>query len=150
MSIGGALAKAGPASLLLAFILYSTVVLAVNSCLAEMVSYLPVSSSFIRFAGRWVDDAYGFAVGYNFFIYEAILIPFEMTAFGLVLTFWTDKIPVAAVVAFLIALYAGLNVFTVSYFGEAEFWLACGKVFLIIGLLQRTSIHTSKAHHLQV
>ncbi|KIW04922.1 uncharacterized protein PV09_04091 [Verruconis gallopava] len=134
VSIGGSLVKAGPASLLLAFILYSTVVLSVNSCLAEMVTYLPISSSFIRFAGRWVDDAFGFAVGYNFFIYEAVLIPFEMTAFAILLTFWTDQIPVAATVAFLIVLYAFLNFFAVSYYGEAEFWLACGKVFLIIGL----------------
>ena len=62
-----------------------------------------------------------------------VLVPFEMTAFALVLTFWTDKIPVAAVVAFLIVLYAGLNLFTVAYFGEAEFWLAGGKVILIVG-----------------
>lgn len=64
-----------------------------------------------------------------------VLVPFEITAFALVLTFWTDKIPVAAVVAVLILLYAALNVFTVKYFGEAEFWLASGKVLLILGTI---------------
>ena len=73
-----------------------------------------------------------------------------MTAFAMVLTFWTDKIPVAAVVAFLIVLYASLNIFAVSYYGEAEFWLACGKVFLIIGLAWKRSTKTSKADLLQV
>ena len=47
--------------------------------MAEMVSYLPISSPFIRFAGRYVDEAFGFAAGWNFFVFEAILVPFEIT-----------------------------------------------------------------------
>lgn len=39
-----------------------------------MVTYLPISSPFIRFAGRYVDDAFGVAAGYNFFVFEAILV----------------------------------------------------------------------------
>lgn len=42
-------------------------------CLAEMVTYLPISSPFIRFAGRYVDEAFGFAAGWNFFVFEAIV-----------------------------------------------------------------------------
>jgi amino acid transporter len=30
--------------------------------MAEMVTYLPISSPFIRFAGRYADEAFGFAV----------------------------------------------------------------------------------------
>lgn len=45
-----------------------SVVLAVTTCMAEMVTYLPISSPFIRFAGRYVDEAFGFAAGMeNFF-----------------------------------------------------------------------------------
>jgi amino acid transporter len=47
----------------------------------------------------------GFWVGWNFFLYEAFLIPFEISALNLVLTYWSDKIPVAAVVAVCIVLY---------------------------------------------
>lgn len=43
-----------------------------------MVTYLPISSPFIRFAGRFVDDAFGVAAGWNFFVFEAALVPFEM------------------------------------------------------------------------
>jgi amino acid transporter len=32
----------------------------VNNCLAEMTVYQPVSGGFIRLAGEWVDDAFGF------------------------------------------------------------------------------------------
>jgi amino acid transporter len=44
-----------------------------------MVTYLPVASPFITFAGRYVDDAFGVAAGYNFFIFEAAMVPFEVT-----------------------------------------------------------------------
>lgn len=106
VSIGGGLAKGGPANLLLGYSLHALMVCLINNSLAEMVCYMPVGGSFIRMAGRWVDDALGFLAGWNFFLYEAILIPFEITALNLVLTFWTDKIPVAAICIIVILLYA--------------------------------------------
>ncbi|KAF3156406.1 hypothetical protein TWF106_008076 [Orbilia oligospora] len=109
VAIGRGLALGGPASLFLGFTLWSTVVLCVNNCLAEMVSYLPISSPFIRFAGRFVDEAFGVATGYNFFIFEAMMVPFEIVA-------------------------------TIKWYGEAEFWMALGKVILIVGLLIFTFI----------
>ena len=48
----------------------------INNCLAEMTVAYPVSGGFIRLAGHFVDDALGFAVGWNFLLYEALLIPF--------------------------------------------------------------------------
>ncbi len=69
--------------------------------------------------------------GWNFYIYEALLIPFEITALCTVLGFWRDDIPLAAVIAFAIVLYAILNVLAVKLYGEAEFWLSGGKVILI-------------------
>lgn len=33
--------------------------------MAEMATYLPLSSPFIRFAGRYVDDAFGVAAGWK-------------------------------------------------------------------------------------
>jgi amino acid transporter len=83
-------------------------------------------------AGHWVDDALGFMAGWNFFLYEALLIPFEITALNLVLRFWRDDIPVAAVCAAVIVLYAASNVLAVKAYGEAEFWLSGGKVLLIL------------------
>ncbi|KAK6073958.1 General amino acid permease AGP2-like protein 2 [Seiridium cupressi] len=131
VSIGGGLMKGGPASLLLAYTFYSCLLGLVNNCMAEMATLHPVSGGFIRMAGKWVDDAFGFMAGWNFFFYEALLIPFEITALNLVLTYWRDDIPVAAVCAACIVLYGLLNVLAVKAYGEAEFWLSGGKVFLI-------------------
>ncbi|KAL5330298.1 hypothetical protein ACEPPN_003824 [Leptodophora sp. 'Broadleaf-Isolate-01'] len=92
---------------------------------------MPVSASFIRHAGHWVDDAFGFMAGWNFFFYEAILVSFEIVALNLVLTFWRDDIPVAAVFCGCIVAYGLLNILAVRVYGEAEFWLSGGKVFLV-------------------
>lgn len=105
ISIGGALNKAGPGGMFIAYTSYSLMMALVNNCIAEMTVHMPVTGGFVRLAGKWVDDAFGFMAGWNFF-YEALLIPFEITAINLVLTFWRDDIPVAAVCAACIVLYA--------------------------------------------
>jgi amino acid permease len=99
VQIGRGLLNGGPASLFIAFTLWCSVILAVTLCMAEMVTYLPISSPFIRFAGRYADEAFGFAAGWNFFIFEAILVPFEMTACNVVIHFWSDAVPTGAVIA---------------------------------------------------
>lgn len=96
----------------------------VNNCIAEMSILMPVSGGFIRLAGEWVDDAFGFMAGWNFcesdvdvevlspadltgqVFYEALLIPFEITALNLVLSYWRDDIPTWAVCLACIVLYA--------------------------------------------
>ncbi|KAK0388923.1 hypothetical protein NLU13_2500 [Sarocladium strictum] len=140
VQIGQGLLNGGPASLFIAFTVWCTFILAVTMCMAEMVTYLPISSPFIRFAGRWVDEAFGFAAGWNFFVFEAALVPFEVVACNLILQFWTSAIPTAAVVTITILLYALINVLAVKWYGESEFWAALGKMLLIIGLIIFTFI----------
>ncbi|KAI1437439.1 amino acid permease/ SLC12A domain-containing protein [Xylaria sp. CBS 124048] len=140
VQIGQGLIKGGPASLFLGFVLWCTVILAVTFCLAEMVTYLPISSPFIRFAGRYVDEAFGFAAGWNFFVFEAALVPFEVTACNVIIHYWSDIVPTGAIIAIVIFLYALLNLLTVRWYGETEFWAALGKALLIIGLLIFTFI----------
>lgn len=144
VSIGKGLYYGGPANLFLAFTLYPLVLALVNNSIAEMTVLMPVSGGFIRLAGHWVDDAFGFMAGWNFFIYEALLIPFEITALNLVISFWNDKItdpgPTAGICAGVIILYAALNILAVRGYGEAEFWLSGGKVILIFILFFFTFI----------
>lgn len=140
VQIGKGLLNGGPASLFMAFTIWCTFILAITLCMAEMVTYLPISSPFIRFAGRYVDEAFGFAAGWNFFVFEAVLVPFEVTACNLIIHFWSDAVPTGAIIAIIIVLYALINVLAVQWYGETEFWAALGKVLLIIGLIIFTFI----------
>ncbi|KAK7420758.1 hypothetical protein QQX98_002562 [Neonectria punicea] len=134
VSIGTALFKGGPASLLLAFTVYSCLIGLVNNCIAKMTVLMPVNGGFVRLAGYWVDDAFGFMAGINFFCYEAIQIPFEITALNVVLQYWRDDIPVVAVCLVCVAAYGLINVFSVKYCSEIEFWLSTGKIILVVVL----------------
>ena len=107
-----------------------------------MVTYLPISSPFIRFAGRFVDESFGVAAGWNFFIFEAAMVPFEVVACTTILRYWesTSVVHDGIVIAICIVLYAGINLVMVGAYGETEFWLALGKMLLIIGLIVFTFI----------
>ncbi|KZL69416.1 general amino acid permease [Colletotrichum tofieldiae] len=140
VQMGSALPKGGPAGLFIAFIIWGFVMWAVNECFAEMVTYVPVPSPFVRFAGEWVDEALGFAMAWNFFLNMAILVPFEVVAMSIMVTFWTDTVPIVAIIIPMIALYAFLNIITVRYFGISEFYLSIFKVVLMVGLFFFTFI----------
>lgn len=66
VSIGSGLYNGGAGNLLLAYTIQSCVLAMVNNCIAEMSTAYPVTGGFIRLAGKWVDDALGFMVGWNF------------------------------------------------------------------------------------
>lgn len=103
--IGNSLQAAGPGGMLLAYIVYACIMGTVNSTVAEMVVFMPVSGSFIRFATKWVDPALGFTAGWNFFLFQASFIPFEITFVNVLLRYWTDAIPVAAICAICLVAY---------------------------------------------
>ncbi|KAL4740182.1 amino acid permease/ SLC12A domain-containing protein [Aspergillus similis] len=135
VQIGQTLAKGGPGSLFIAYTLWILNLLG----LAEMVTYLPISSPFIRFAGRYVDDAFGVAAGYNFFVFEAAMVPMEVTACSSI-TGPTRSLWQQYSLLCLFFLRAFLNVFAVKWYGESEFWLASSKVLLSVGLILFTFI----------
>lgn len=134
VSIGGALNTAGPANLLLGFLVYSMVLANINNSMAEMTTYMPISGSFIRLAGHWVDDALGFAGGWNFYVYLGLIIPFEITALSLVLSYWSPHIPVAAICAACIVLYIAINVFAVRIPSQTPSTKAFWKGFWATGV----------------
>ncbi|KAK2742726.1 hypothetical protein FQN55_007667 [Onygenales sp. PD_40] len=148
VQMGASLPKGGPAGLFLGFIAYGTIIFSVNQCFAEMVTYLPIASPFVRLAGFWVDEALSFAMGWNYFFLMAFSIPYEITAINVLLTYWTDKIPVAAVVmglskwtaATLTCYQSVLNGLTVRFFAISEFYMAFFKIFLMMGLMMYTFV----------
>ena len=79
-------------SLFIAYLLYCVVLAFVNNSIAEMNTYMPIAGGFVRLAGYWVDDALGFVAGWNFFLYEALIIPFEITALTSVISFWNADV----------------------------------------------------------
>ncbi|KAJ5392505.1 amino acid permease-domain-containing protein [Penicillium cosmopolitanum] len=126
VTIGSGLHASGPAGLLLAFIFY---------CI-----FYPVAGGFVRLAGHFVGDAFGFMAGWNYFIYEALVIPFEIGSLAVLVQYWNEDAPIWAVCLACIVLYTVINSLVVNAYGEAEFWLSGGKVILVIALFMFTFV----------
>lgn len=140
VQLGEALTWGGPGSLFIAFTIWCFPVLCVTACAAEFVTYLPISSPFIRLSGRFVEPAVEVMAGWNFFFFQATLVPFEITAVNLIINYWVSDYSPAITLAIQISLYLAINVFAVQWYGESEFWLSIGKVILAVGLIFFTFI----------
>ncbi|MBQ5587789.1 MAG: hypothetical protein IIU73_04135, partial [Selenomonadales bacterium] len=75
---GETISVAGPGGALIAYGVIGLMVYFLMTSLGEMATYLPVSGSFGTYASRYVDGAFGFAVGVLEF-YPSQLV--ERTAF---------------------------------------------------------------------
>ncbi|KAG8946074.1 hypothetical protein FRC04_012052 [Tulasnella sp. 424] len=133
---GKALARAGPLGALLAYAFIGSVAYSSLCAVGEMTCFAPISGTFPHFAARWVDPAFGFAVGWNYFYTQAITVPVEVTAAQILLTFWDDDhnrgIAYTAIIMVLMCL---INLFGVRWFGESEFIFSIIKLMLITGLI---------------
>ena len=67
---GKALADGGPGSLLIAFSIVSLMLYCTIYSLGEMSCMFPIAGSFSAFATRFLDPAWGFAMGFNVSPYQ--------------------------------------------------------------------------------
>ena len=71
---GGALSNGGPAALLIGFGIIGIVAFSIMQSLGEMTTLYPSGGGFVGLADRWVDKAFGVAVGWNYWlIWVAVL-----------------------------------------------------------------------------
>lgn len=133
---GQALAIGGPAFLFAAYIFMSVVVFCVVTAIAEVAAYLPVHGGTMSYYGfRYVSRSMGFALGWLYWYSLGILVPSEITAGALVITYWHPGVNVAVWITILVVIIIGLNCLPVRFYGESEFWFAGLKVILLVGLL---------------
>ncbi|CDO68798.1 hypothetical protein BN946_scf184805.g7 [Trametes cinnabarina] len=136
LGLGSSLQGAGPLGALIAYGVVGTTAYASLCSLGEMTSHAPISGSFPHFAARWVDPALGFAVGWNYFYTNAVSVPVEVTAAGLLITFWDPDINHQAAYTAAICICAvSINIFGVRWFGESEFIFSIIKLLLITVLI---------------
>ncbi|RSL50948.1 hypothetical protein CEP53_008612 [Fusarium sp. AF-6] len=146
-SIGAALfvaigsgVRSGPLALLVAFVFWACVIFCVAQCQIEIVTLFPVDGAFIRLAGRMVDPSLGVLVGWNHFFSQTSFVIFECTIINSLIEYWGYNQSPAILISISIAMYMAINIYRADLFGEAEFWLALGKVLLALGLILFTLV----------
>lgn len=135
----GSALTAGPGALLIAYCFMGLVVWTVMCGLGEMAAWLPLSSGFTGYAGRFCDPALGFTLGWCYYLKYIILPPTQLTAAALVITYWprvsADNVnPGVWIAIFMVAIIV-INYFGVKVFGELEFWLSAFKIIVILGII---------------
>lgn len=86
-------------------------------CLGEMAAYVPVAGSFCTFAGRYVDDSFGFALTWNYWFNDAVSTAAYLVALQLLLQYWTDLLPWYAVGLVVWVILVLANIINVSLRG---------------------------------
>lgn len=104
--------------------------------LGEMAVLFPVAGSFSAYSTRFLDPAWGFAMGWNYAMQWLVVLPLEIVAASITVDYWTKgSINNAAWVAIYLVLILSINLFGVKGYGEAEFVFAIIKVIAVIGFM---------------
>ncbi|KAK7214587.1 hypothetical protein V2G26_002590 [Clonostachys chloroleuca] len=132
LGTGKSLATGGPASMLICYAITGGIVFVTMLCLGEMSAFVPVAGSFCTFAGRFVDDAFGFALTWNYWFNDAVSTASDLVALQLLLEYWTTNFPGWALSLIFWAVLILANIITVRAYGEVEYWLSLLKIITII------------------
>ena len=117
-----------------AFITYAlagVLIIMVMRMLAEMAVANPSTGSFADYARNALGNWAGFSVGWLYWYFWVIVVGFEAIAGAKIIQFWVH-IPLWLSALVLLVLMTATNLFSVSSFGEFEFWFAGIKVAAII------------------
>lgn len=132
---GKVLSTGGPAALLIGFALIGSMLFCTVQALGEMAVMYPVSGAFAVYASRFIDPAWGFAMGWNYGCQWLVVLPVELIAASITIDFWQSGINNAAWVAIFYVLIMCINMFGVRGYGEAEFIFSLVKVIAVVGFI---------------
>ncbi|WP_397538716.1 amino acid permease [Rummeliibacillus pycnus] len=140
LSSGTAIHTAGPGGALLAYAIVGAMVYFVMTSLGEMAAFMPTSGSFSTYASKFVDPAFGFAIGWTYWFNWAMTIAAELTASTMIMKFWFPDSPSWLWSGAFLTIIFLLNYLSVKGYGEGEYWLSLIKVsaiviFIIVGIL---------------
>ena len=154
LGTAGDLENGGPAGLLLGYCVMASLLYSVMVALGEMVSQFPIPGGQFALAGRFVCPELGFAMGVLYWYNYIIVLPAEISAASVLITYWTPAGNPSSTCTSGIcnnAMWVGLMLIVVwainfagtRAYGEMEFWFCSIKVITIIGLIIAGVVITS-------
>ncbi|MEF2096389.1 amino acid permease [Bacillus sp. CFBP9009] len=150
LSSGAAIHTAGPGGALLAYALVGAMVYFVMTSLGELAAFMPTSGSFSTYGSKFVDPAFGFALGWTYWFNWSMTIAAELAASTMIMKFWFPNSPSLMWSSSFLVLIFLLNYLSVKGYGEGEYWFSFIKVtaiviFIIVGLLMIVGIMGGEA-----
>ncbi|WP_053936307.1 amino acid permease [Amantichitinum ursilacus] len=129
---GATISQAGPGGALLAYALIGLMVYFLMTSLGELAAFMPVSGSFATYGAHYVEEGFGFALGWNYWYNWAVTIAVDLVASQLVMNYWFPGTPGWIWSALFLGIMFAINYVSVKGFGEAEYWFSLIKVVTVI------------------
>jgi GABA permease len=136
---GAVIASTGPAAFL-SYALCGGLIILVMRMLGEMAVANPATGSFAEYARTALGGWAGFSTAWLYWYFWVVVVGFEAVAGADVIRFWLPDVELWVVSLVLMTLMTATNLFSVTSFGEFEYWFAGIKVvaimaFLVLGTL---------------
>lgn len=133
LGAGGRIADGGPA-LALSYAICGVFAFIMVRALGELSIRRPSSGAFVSYAREFMGEKGAFVTGWLFFLDWSTTVMADITAVALYLHHWRffQPIPQWSLAMTALALVFVLNMLSVKFFGEAEFWFAAIKVTAIV------------------
>ncbi|PAV20677.1 amino acid permease [Pyrrhoderma noxium] len=105
--------------------------------LGEMVAYLPIPGGHIKLAERFVDRAFSLTMGWNYWYNWTVILPAELSAAAVLMTFWksSDEVSPAVWITMCLIVVIIINMLGAGAYGECEFIFASIKVITITAVI---------------
>ncbi|WP_055533473.1 amino acid permease [Streptomyces graminilatus] len=152
LGAGGRLADAGP-SLFIAYAVCGVFAFLVVRALGELVLYRPSSGAFVSYAREFLGEKGAYTAGWMYFLNWATTGIADITAVATYTHFWGmfSDIPQWVIALIALAVVLTVNLISVRFFGELEFWFAIIKVsalvvFMVIGIFLLVTQHQVDGH----
>ncbi len=134
MGSGAVIKATGPASFL-TYALAGALVVLIMRMLGEMATANPSTGSFSDYARNALGGWAGFSAGWLYWYFWVVVVGFEAVAGAKIIQYWVPDAPLWLVSLVLMVAMTATNLFSVSSFGEFEFWFASIKVAVIVGFM---------------
>ena len=136
LGAGGRLAEAGP-GLFIVYGVCGIFVFLILRAMGELVLHRPSSGSFVSYAREFLGEKAAYTAGWMYFLNWAMTTIVDSTAIAIYFRFWAvfDPVPQWLIALIALALVLGVNLVSVSIFGEFEFWAALVKVIALTAFL---------------
>ncbi|MFC9897798.1 amino acid permease [Nocardia sp. NPDC127579] len=141
LGAGGRLEHAGP-GLFIVYAVCGVFVFFVLRALGELVLHRPSSGSFVSYAREFYGEKLAFAVGWMYFFHWCMTGIVDITAIATYVHYWGafEVAPQWLIALVALAVVISINMISVKWFGELEFWASIIKVvalvtFLVVGTI---------------
>lgn len=121
--------------MLIAYSLIGIMLFCTVQALGELAVLFPIAGSFSAYSTRFLDPAWGFAMGWNYAMQWLVVLPLEIVAAAITVNYWNSTISPAAWVAIFLTIIISINLCGIRGYGEAEFVFSIIKVIAVVGFI---------------